>query len=132
MKTVFLPWRKLTCILVLSAMTSFAQSVTEKTLSDRLQVLEDTVVKLQKENDLLRKENQALRKALQKQNTGSGQTSSLESTKPPPKEQPVAPDNEFWLSSSGRRHNSRCRYFKTGEGKICTKDEGEPCKVCGG
>ena len=39
----------------------------------------------------------------------------------------------FWItSSSGVRHNEKCRYFKTSKGRPCTKDEGRACKICGG
>ena len=39
---------------------------------------------------------------------------------------------EWWLSSSGKRHNSGCRYYKTSKGRACGADDGVPCKVCGG
>jgi hypothetical protein len=35
-------------------------------------------------------------------------------------------------TSSGKRHNSSCRYYGTTKGRPCGKDEGIPCKVCGG
>ena len=38
---------------------------------------------------------------------------------------------KYWLSTGGKRHNSKCRYFN-GAGRACTKDEGVPCKICGG
>jgi hypothetical protein len=37
----------------------------------------------------------------------------------------------YKLSTSGKRHNSRCRYFKSA-GTGCGPNDGEPCKVCGG
>lgn len=38
-----------------------------------------------------------------------------------------------WLTTSSRkRHNERCRYYKTGNGRPCGPDEGIPCKICGG
>ena len=38
-----------------------------------------------------------------------------------------------WISTSnGQRHNSRCRYFKTTEGRLGAPDEGKACKLCGG
>lgn len=38
-----------------------------------------------------------------------------------------------WLTiSSGKRHNSACRYFKNSNGKLCGPNEGVACKVCGG
>lgn len=44
-------------------------------------------------------------------------------------------DTQFqhWFTSSTRkRHNSSCRYYKTSKGRECGPSEGIPCKVCGG
>jgi hypothetical protein len=40
----------------------------------------------------------------------------------------------FWVTSTGKRHKSTCRFFgKTKDGHYTTnKDEGSPCKICGG
>ncbi len=40
----------------------------------------------------------------------------------------------YWLNTSGgRRHNSTCRYFRnTKKGRICSREEGSPCGICGG
>ena len=38
-----------------------------------------------------------------------------------------------WItSSSNKRHNSACRYFKTSTGRLGKKTEGIACKICGG
>lgn len=37
----------------------------------------------------------------------------------------------YKLSKTGKRHNSRCRYFGSA-GDACGPNDGEPCKVCGG
>ena len=34
------------------------------------------------------------------------------------------------ISSTGKRHNSRCRYY--GTGKPCGAGDGIACKICGG
>lgn len=40
---------------------------------------------------------------------------------------------KHWMTNSSRkRHNEKCRYYKTGDGRPCGPDEGVPCKVCGG
>jgi hypothetical protein len=39
---------------------------------------------------------------------------------------------EYWLSSTGKRHNSSCRHYKSSKGRPCGKDDGSPCKLCGG
>jgi hypothetical protein len=42
-------------------------------------------------------------------------------------------EKTHWITtSSGIRHNSRCRYFKNSNGRMCTPDEGRACKICGG
>ena len=98
---------------------------------------------LEKENELLRKENQALRRQVVALRTRLG-TSEAEKAGADAKNKgkdldaeanDVKPDrenDEHWLSGSGKRHNSSCRYFKTGNGRLCTEKEGAPCKVCGG
>ncbi len=101
------------------------------------------IAELEKENELLRKENQALRRQVVALRTRLG-TSEAEKAGAEAKRKgkdldaeaaDVKPDkenDEHWLSGSGRRHNSSCRYFKTGNGRLCTEKEGSPCKVCGG
>ncbi len=98
---------------------------------------------LEKENELLRKENQALRRQVVALRSRLG-TSEAEKAGADAKNndknldaeaKDVKPDkenDEHWLSGSGKRHNSSCRYFKTGNGHLCTEKEGAPCKVCGG
>ena len=100
--------------------------------------LRDEVAKLREENAQLRKENQALRLLLaEKINTGAGAASTnaatniLTQTNSPTPAAVNALTN--WLTSaSGKRHNSRCRYFKATSGRFCSPDEGQPCKLCGG
>lgn len=50
--------------------------------------------------------------------------------KPPSQEQPEG--GSHWLSSTGKRHNSSCRYFKSSKGRPCGPGEGVACKICGG
>lgn len=38
----------------------------------------------------------------------------------------------YWNSSTGKRHNSRCRYYATSKGRSGSATEGVACKVCGG
>ncbi len=45
----------------------------------------------------------------------------------------IAPAGDYWLTtSSGVRHNSKCRYYKKSKGRPCGPNEGRPCKKCGG
>jgi hypothetical protein len=36
------------------------------------------------------------------------------------------------ISDSGKRHNDKCRYFRTSNNRPCKSTEGVACKVCGG
>ena len=98
---------------------------------------------LEKENELLRKENQALRRQVvalrSRLGTSEAEKAGFDAKNNgkdlDTKAKDVKPDtenDEHWLSGSGKRHNSSCRYFKTGNGRLCTEKEGTPCKVCGG
>jgi len=39
-------------------------------------------------------------------------------------------ESGFSMSSTGKRHNSGCRYYNPS--KPCGATEGTPCKICGG
>ena len=42
-------------------------------------------------------------------------------------------EKEFWITSSGKTHNSSCRYYGTTKsGRYSDKPSGDSCKVCGG
>lgn len=38
----------------------------------------------------------------------------------------------YWLSKTGKRHNSSCKWFRTCAGKECGANDGVACKMCGG
>jgi uncharacterized small protein (DUF1192 family) len=42
------------------------------------------------------------------------------------------PEGSYWISSSGKRHRSGCRYHGLGKGRASEVREGVACKVCGG
>ncbi len=45
----------------------------------------------------------------------------------------ASPSTGYWLtSSSQKRHNAQCRYFKNSTGRDCTATEGTPCGLCKG
>lgn len=46
--------------------------------------------------------------------------------------QESANETEYWISSTGKRHNSSCRYFKNCKGRLGAKDTGIACRICGG
>jgi hypothetical protein len=85
----------------------------------------------------LRKDNAALRQQLQSATTTqSVSPSSTGSREVMPRANAVtssvsAPtDLAYTISSTGKRHNSRCRYY--GSGRPCGPTDGIACKVCGG
>lgn len=96
----------------------------------------DELTRLRDENQRLRAENQRLRELLIKAQPAAP-TANSRSTAPvtPPGATGFASPNALahWLTvSSGKRHNSSCRYFKNGDGRPCTATEGTACKICGG
>jgi len=38
----------------------------------------------------------------------------------------------YWLSNSGKRHNSSCKYYHNCAGHECGSNDGTPCHICGG
>ena len=125
--------------------TCFAFSAETDSLTEIRQQLE----KLKSENAALKQENQVLRKLVfEKQSSTPTQpvtppTTSSVSTPPPtapytPSPARVVPSKpssavEYWITtSSGKRHNSGCRYFQTSRGRPGEATEGTACKICGG
>lgn len=102
--------------------------VTEGTKPDvdallkRVAELEAKITQLQQENEALRK--QALATPTPKYQPPLGVL-----PKPPGSTQQPS-GLSYTISSTGKRHNSNCRYF--GSGKSCGATEGVACKVCGG
>jgi len=57
-----------------------------------------------------------------------GGGASVSSSKPR-----AAGEREFWITSSGKTHNSSYRYYGTTKsGRYSDKPSGDSCKVCGG
>jgi hypothetical protein len=44
----------------------------------------------------------------------------------------VSKETGYWLSTTGKRHNKNCRYYKATRGQFCGSDDGTPCGICGG
>jgi hypothetical protein len=100
------------------------------TLRQKIADLEQTV-------GTLRDDNAALRQQLRTPATKLSATPATPAPtpQPPSSSNPsAAQDNSqaFWLSSTGKRHNKRCRYYGTGRGHPCGPNDGVPCKICGG
>lgn len=93
--------------------------------------------RLAKEVALLRKENQALRRQLVLLKNrllggdGAGETSEGSGKTG----QEVGEESEglkYSISTNRIRHNSNCRYYNPAPDKACSKEDGRPCKACGG
>ncbi len=52
--------------------------------------------------------------------------------KPSPSREKDSEAGDYWLSSTGKRHNSSCRYYKSAKGRACGPKDGTACKTCGG
>lgn len=88
--------------------------------------LEAKVSQLQQDNESLRRQ-MAVAPAPLYRTPGA---SSLTPSSPPPSSPPAVARGSFTISSTGKRHNSGCRYF--GTGRSCGSTEGIACKICGG
>ncbi len=104
--------------------TSGAKPDTDALLR-RVAELEAKVQQLQQENEALRR--QALAAASPGARPASSSNSFTPSSSAP---QQPASGLSYSISSTGKRHNSGCRYF--GSGRSCGPTDGVACKICGG
>ena len=125
---------------VLAVVFLFAYPLRAADSTNSIAELQLQVQKLKTENEALKQENQVLRKLVFER---QGAVQSPTQTPPPnpsgvvvsPPQQPAksAVEKSYWMtSSSGKRHNNRCRYYGTSKGRQCGPTEGTACKVCGG
>ena len=94
-------------------------------LRQRIAELEQLVEKLREENAMLRRKTGQGSPTIQPL-TGGGNAGIQ------PAESNSVEGGGYWLSSTGKRHNSRCRYYKKSKGRPCGPSEGVACKICGG
>lgn len=104
--------------------------------SDDSSVLRAKITELEKTVESLLRDNQALRAQLQQSAASAPATSARQTALPstPGAATPTAPSSSggFWISSTGKRHNPSCRYFKTSNGSLGSAGQGTACKICGG
>ena len=93
----------------------------------RIAELEATVESLRKDNTSLRQQLQATL-AARTAPAPALPINSISSTSS--KTAPAPTGLSYTVSSTGKRHNSRCRYY--GSGRPAGPNEGIPCKICGG
>jgi hypothetical protein len=117
--------------------------------------LQKVNAQLKAENDSLKQEIQSLRKLLAtgstspietktepkispaketvSPETASPETASPETASPETASPETAVTTGFWLTtSSKKRHNNSCKYYKSSKGSECGPNDGSPCKSCGG
>lgn len=94
-------------------------------LTTRVQELEALVERLREENAMLRRAGAAPAPA-----AGNPAVSRVTPSSGSSAETPEA-GTGYRISSTGKRHNSRCRYYNS-NGRAGTANEGVACKVCGG
>ncbi len=90
----------------------------------RVAELEAKVSQLQQENESLRRQTVASPTPAYRPPTGA------QSLTPPGSTTQPAAGASHTISSTGKRHNSGCRYF--GTGRSCGATDGIACKICGG
>lgn len=93
-------------------------------LQKRIVELEALVERLRAENAELRRQPAPTPTQIQPL-TGGGGTNQVTPSQP-------TQAGSYWISSTGKRHNSRCRYHGTGKGRSGSATEGQACKICGG
>jgi hypothetical protein len=97
---------------------------------------EARIAQLEEKIRALDEENARLRRAGTSTAGTGGNTTPAPSLRPssltpaPAKGAPAASGLSYSLSSTGKRHNSRCRYY--GTGRACSATDGVACKICGG
>jgi len=91
-------------------------------MARRIAELEAKVAQLQNENEALRTQRVAAPTPTYKPSGVNSLSSGANSA--------VTASQNHSLSSTGKRHNSGCRYF--GSGRACGPTDGVACKICGG
>jgi len=134
---------------ILSAILLFTTTQLQSSDTNSISEIRQQLEKLKSENAALKQENQVLRKLVfEKQSPAPAQpvsspTPSSVSSPPPTAPYTLSPARvvpskppsavEYWITtSSGKRHNSGCRYFQTSRGRAGEATEGTACKICGG
>lgn len=102
--------------------------------SENTPALQARIAELEATVESLRRDNAALRQQFQSKTAASvpDPQSAPGSAKSETTAAPAEDSGGYWISSTGKRHNSNCRYYKTSKGQPGTATEGVACKVCGG
>lgn len=101
-------------------------AVSSEAMAARVRELESLVERLREENAALRQAAAARPAAAPAPVRSSAGFSSGDSSGGG-----EAAVGEYRMSSTGKRHNSRCRYYSS-KGRACGPGDGVACKICGG
>ncbi len=103
------------------------RSIAQASLLKRISELEGLVERLRSENAMLRQEIVKAKdtRAALPATADAAESSSIQAVAP-------AGQDSYWISSTGKRHNSNCRYYQTSKGSKGSADQGVACKLCGG
>lgn len=83
--------------------------------------------RLQTENRQLREENRKFREEMVQGGDTKSPTNASSVTSEP------SADAKYWITtSSKKRHNPTCKYFKKSKGYPTNDKIGTPCQICGG
>ena len=102
----------------------------------RISELEATVESLRKDNAALRQQLQALKQRLEAATRVQPAAPAVRGREAPTSANSFTSTTSpqtgltYTVSSTGKRHNSRCRYY--GSGRPSAPTDGIPCKICGG
>lgn len=116
----YVHWMMMACLFMVSV-----SALGEGT--NTLQRLETENRQLREDNRKLREENRKLREEIaQGQETPKTVTANHLTDN-------ASSDSQYWItSSSKKRHNSNCKYYKNSKGFLSKEKTGVPCGVCGG
>lgn len=118
-----------------------AKSVGDQSISQQsgdIESLKAEIKRLTAENAKLNEENQQLRKMLVPAESTAATTTPSAGRQSKSKTESSATSTDqqktgYWLTtSSNKRHNKNCRYYKNSRGRFCKPDDGIACKICGG
>lgn len=113
----------------LEKLTPEARSLISESSKPDVDALLKRVAELEAKVSQLQQENEALRRQSVTTVTPTYRPSALSSSAASTTTTPSAGISHT-ISSTGKRHNSNCRYF--GSGRSCGSTDGIACKICGG
>ncbi|OGV66920.1 MAG: hypothetical protein A2283_24335 [Lentisphaerae bacterium RIFOXYA12_FULL_48_11] len=124
-------------IVGLLAVMVFMSTCPVNAQQDEVARLNKEIAALKLQNEQLKVENQSLRKMLGQVLGNTDKPVSQNVLPGTPATQEIKKDTSaesgYWITtSSSKRHNKNCRYYKGSNGRFCGPNDGIACKICGG